>query len=373
MKSIALYIHIPFCVGKCIYCDFVSAVASDEVIERYTDAVCAELRGKAKYFENRVIKTLYVGGGTPTRMRSGELTKIIETVNKFYHVSIDEFTVEANPVTFDKAHAEEYMKIGVNRISLGVQSLNARVINTIKRMAKPEDAIKAVELAKSYFNNVSADVMLGLPYQTVPSLVDTLKELIKRDLTHISAYGLILSEKTALFNMVKSGAIKLPDEDQSVAMYDIASDILSANGYACYEISNFAIKGYECKHNLVYWYRGDYIGVGTAAHSLVGSVRSSNIEDTEKYISMLNAGRMPIAEEIRLTIADKKTESIMLALRCAEGLDIFAFDNEFDTDFVKEYASNLSKVGRYVEIKNNRLKILPDYYYVSNSIIAELI
>ncbi len=373
MKNIALYIHIPFCVGKCVYCDFVSGPASDEVISRYVGAVIKEIKQKSIAFKNCLINTIYVGGGTPSRMPVGELTRIMNAVYQNYNLNIEEFTVEANPITFDKDHANEYAELGVNRISLGVQTLDSRVAECLRRPAKPADAIDAIQLAKTYFHNVNADIILGLPYQTLPSLVDTLNELIRNQVTHISAYGLILSESTPLYGMVKSGAVKLPDEDQAVDMYDLAADILISNGYNRYEISNFAFKGYECKHNIAYWRRVNYVGIGVAAHSLIDDVRSANVENTEQYIKMVDYGMLPVAEKVTLNEEDKKAEAVMLALRCDVGLDIAAFNEEFDTDFLKEYEQRLKNICNFVEVRNGCLRIQPEYIYVSNSIISELI
>ncbi|NCA67681.1 MAG: radical SAM family heme chaperone HemW [Clostridia bacterium] len=332
-----------------------------------------ELKLKAPQHRDRIIKTVFVGGGTPSRMPCGELTRIIEAVKNNYNFAVEEFSVEVNPVSFDIHHIKEYQSLGVNRISVGVQSLDDKILQSIGRAHNSKDAMTALGLATMYFDNVNADVMLGLPEQSVLSLVDTLNGLFAKRVQHISCYGLILEENTPLYRMVKSGEVKLPDEDWAVNMYNIAKDILEANGYNRYEISNFARVGYQCIHNKIYWYRDDYIGVGVAAHSLVGDIRSSNISSTSEYIETLSTGKLAVAEELVLSVEDKKTEAIMLALRCSEGLNIESFNREFNTDFLEEYSAKLSKVRQYISVDNNCLTIKPKHIYVSNSIISDLI
>ncbi len=373
MKRISLYIHIPFCIKKCFYCDFVSFTASDGEISRYVGGVIEELRLKADFFRNYEIKTIFVGGGTPSRLPVGELTRIIDAVKSRYNLNVEEFSIEVNPVSFDIHHIKEYKALGVNRISLGVQSLDDRVLAAAGRVNNSKETLAALGLAAMYFDNVNADIMIGLPQQTVLSLVDTLHELFNKKIKHISCYGLILGESTPLYKMVKYGQTIVPDEDRTVNMYNIATDILEANGYKRYEISNFAKSGYECAHNKVYWYRDNYIGIGVAAHSLVMDTRSANVESVDTYLNMLSMGKLPVFEETKLSLPDKKTEAIMLALRCADGLDINAFDEEFGTSFLKEYADRLSKVENYTVIEDNRLKIKPQNFYTSNYIIGELI
>lgn len=372
MKPLSLYIHIPFCVKKCYYCDFVSAPNTDEYISTYVDAVISELNLKSKLYADYVIKTIFVGGGTPSRMKCGELTRIIDTVHKFYNTHIDEFTVEVNPGTFDINHIKEYKSLNVNRISVGVQSFNEKELNAIGRAISPTDSMTALALAGMYFKNVNADIIIGLPYQTVQSLIDNLHKLFQKNVTHISCYGLILEQKTLLYDMVKRGEVKVPDDDSVANIYRIATDVMAANGYDRYEISNFAREGYFCKHNLVYWYRGDYLGIGVAAHSLLGSKRFANTDDTQTYIEKLSMNTLPIDEVCGLSVADKKSEAIMLALRCSEGLDILKFNNEFNSDILLEYKEKLKKLEPYLLISENKISIKPEFLYVSNSIISDL-
>lgn len=373
MKNISLYIHIPFCQKKCYYCDFVSSPKDDDYIREYVDAVIAELELKSHYFTDYIIKTLFIGGGSPSKLMCGELTRIVDAINNFYHLSPEEFSIEVNPVSFDYNHIKEYLSLGVNRISVGIQSLDDRVLKTIGRANTALEGRSALGLATMYFKNVNADIMIGLPEQTVPSLVDTLHEVIRKKLQHISCYSLILEENTPMYKMHLEGQIKIPDSDFAANMYNVSSDILQANGYNCYEISNFAKKGYECKHNLVYWKRQEYIGIGVAAHSLFMDKRIANIENTDNYIKSIKEGRLAVAEEIQLYNEEKKEETIMLALRLEEGLDIEKFNKEFNTDFLQEYDKKIARVHDYITIQNNRLTVKPEHYYVSNSIISELI
>ncbi len=298
MKEIGIYIHIPFCKQKCKYCDFVSFSDKEIYINDYIECILKELKSFSEKVElnyiNGVddlvkINTIYIGGGTPSIISEKYIEKIINEIKDNFNIMKNaEITIEINPGTVNKQKLQKYLEIGINRISLGLQSTDDELLKLLGRVHKYKDFEEIYKLAREVgFKNINVDLMLGLPSQSISVLEKSLDEIISKNPEHISVYSLIVEENTQMFNLVEKGELKLPNENLEREMYWKVKHILEKNGYNHYEISNFAKKGYESKHNTNCWNQCEYIGFGVSAHSYFNNVRYSNIYNLEKYIENL--------------------------------------------------------------------------------------
>lgn len=368
MTEAGIYIHIPFCKRKCNYCDFFSLSNCDELILPYINAVKSELEFKAD--KNITVKTVYFGGGTPSLLPSGAVSEILNTVRNNYYCNLSEVTIECNPESLNEEILKEYKESGVNRISIGVQSLDDETLKILGRLHNSAEAVNAVKLAVKYFENVSADLMLGLPGQTAESLTADINTLIALGIKHLSCYALKVEEGTALKKAVENKEISLPDDDKAADLYDAALYFSNGKGFLRYEVSNFAQKGYESKHNLSYWRRTDYLGIGAAAHSFYKSERFNNICDVKKYIESIEKGIIPSVVYEKVEGEEAEFEYIMLALRTAEGIDISDFNKKFKSDFLVKYDAEIRKLEDFCTLENNYYFIKYDKFYVLNMILG---
>lgn len=373
MEGISLYIHIPFCVKKCLYCDFPSLSGMEKYMIPYAESLAYEIENVAK---DKEVKTIFIGGGTPTYL-SFEAWKIIGRAIKTIHMQSNvEFTVEANPNTVDDAKLELLKEIGVNRLSIGLQAWQNSILNSIGRIHSKEDFIEAYNMARHHgFDNINVDIMLALPNQDIIQLDETLKNVIKLNPEHISCYSLIIEEKTPFYKLYKENKLQLPDEDEEREMYWEAVNILKQNDYIQYEISNFAKSGYECKHNLVYWNADEYIGCGAAAHSFFNNTRYKNISNIPEYIDRIN-NNIDIKEEIhKNSQKDNMEEFMFMGLRKNEGISITKFRQKFSKDIYSVYGETINK---YVKMglllyKNHRLFLSSRGMDVCNTVMADFI
>ena len=298
MKEIGIYIHIPFCKQKCKYCDFVSFSDKEIYINDYIECILKEIKSFSEKVElnyiNGVddlvkINTIYIGGGTPSIISEKYIEKIINEIKDNFNIMKNaEITIEINPGTVNKQKLQKYLEIGINRISLGLQSTDDELLKLLGRVHKYKDFEEIYKLAREVgFKNINVDLMLGLPSQSISVLEKSLDEIISKNPEHISVYSLIVEENTQMFNLVEKGELKLPNENLEREMYWKVKHILEKNGYNHYEISNFAKNGYESKHNTNCWNQCEYIGFGVSAHSYFNNVRYSNIYNLEKYIENL--------------------------------------------------------------------------------------
>lgn len=339
-----LYIHIPFCRKKCRYCDFVSFpdFASEDL---YFVALIAEMRKYAPLMKGRVFDTVFIGGGTPTCLKPGRIKAILDEARNCFEIAADaEITSEANPESASLEKLRELFDAGVNRISIGLQSASDIELANIGRIHTRNDFERAIANARSVgFKNVNADVMHGLPGQTLESYVHTLKLVTELEIPHISSYSLILEEGTPLFEDVNAGKTALPDPDAVADMEDAGFDYLDKKDYTRYEISNFAKPGYECRHNLNYWDNGEYLGIGLNSHSalkLKGEwTRFNNTAILSEYVNELGEGKLPVRDTRRIERDEEMFESIMLGLRKTAGISREAFAERFGVDPVTHYAS----------------------------------
>jgi len=317
----SIYIHIPFCLKKCRYCDFYSVPLQEVLVEKYINSLLTEasLRG----FTGTVVSTVYIGGGTPSLLRPAQVKALMDGLRDYVQISEDcEITLEANPATLNSDKILAFMDCGINRLSFGVQSLNEGELTLLGRVHGPKEALLAImQLQRAGLKNLSVDLIYGIPGQSVKDWLYTLKAIIDLRPQHISTYELTLTEGTELYDLVSKGIVSMPEEDTIEDLYFSAIDTLIGAGYEHYEISNFALPGFQCLHNLNYWRRGQYIGLGASAHSFDGKVRREIVADVHKYINSLSRGTLPFKETIAIDENDALKESIFLGLRTSDGID----------------------------------------------------
>jgi oxygen-independent coproporphyrinogen III oxidase len=371
-----LYIHIPFCIKKCLYCDFFSVLYNAQTAEKYTDALCKELRLKKDFAKS--LKAIYIGGGTPSLLPDECFTKLFQCLRNTYHFSPDiEITVETNPGTLDRPKINAMVSTGVNRLSVGIQSFHDNELLFLGRIHDAEEAFRSIDLIKkACIKNFSIDLMYGIPGQTRESWETSLAKAADLSPSHISTYELTLEENTPLYAIIKSGPIAMPDEDLVLEMYNHTINYLAGHGYEHYEISNFALPGFKCIHNLNYWNRGKYIGVGAGAHSFVNGVRTKNIADINKYIDSLNTGIIHKTESLMITPAESLKEFIFLGLRKTEGINAknilsSTIGNREVFKALIDASGELICEG-YLELNEDYLRLTRKGIVISNTIIVKL-
>ncbi|MBW6408518.1 radical SAM family heme chaperone HemW [Clostridium weizhouense] len=373
MKEISLYIHIPFCKQKCLYCDFPSYTGKEKLISAYIKALKKEIIEKAKKY---LIKSIFIGGGTPSYLAVEELKSLLETINKLNLKQNLEFTMECNPGTLDEKKLKIMKLYNVNRISMGLQSTNNSILKNIGRIHSFEEFKNNYLLAREEgFKNINIDLMFGLPNQQIDDWKDTLKEIIKLKPEHISAYSLIVEEGTCFYKLYNSNKLNLPTEDEEREMYSYTKKILSSNGYNQYEISNFSIDNKECFHNKVYWKMEEYLGLGVSASSFIDEKRIKNLDDIETYILNIE-NNISIEEEIHLNdINDDIEEFVFLGLRMTTGIEEEEFKRRFNQDINNIYGDVIYKNIKQGLLVRDKGRIYLTSYgiEVSNWVMSEFI
>lgn len=360
-NELGIYVHIPFCAGKCFYCDFVSFAGKEKLILEYVKAVQKEIIKESKEHTSSKVTTIYIGGGTPSFIDSKYIVEIVSKIKDNYKVDPNaEITIEINPGTVSKEKLEDYIKCGINRVSIGLQSTDNKLLKQIGRIHTYEQFLVTYELARNVgFKNVNIDLMLALPNQTIEILEDSLNKVIGLEPEHISVYSLILEEGTKLYDLVESGETKLVDEDVERKMYWQVKNILEKNGYSHYEISNFAKMGYESKHNLNCWEQKEYLGIGAAAHSYYNKKRYSNTDNIEEYIKNINEGKsIKTIHEVQ-TVEDEQKEYMLLGLRKIEGVSISKFKEKFIQNPIYIFRKELNKLveEELIEVDIDSIKL----------------
>ena len=370
MKTLGLYLHIPFCKSKCRYCDFCSFPHMDaETVESYGTALAREIAEYGEQMKDYTVSTVYFGGGTPTCLPPERLASLLHHVTK--HFSIDkaaEITTECNPATADFEALSRLKCAGFNRLSIGAQSLSDEELRLLGRIHTATDFKKTFAAARrAGFDNISVDVMFGIPAQTAASFAATLKELCDLAPDHISAYGLKIEEGTPFFDLRDS--LPLPNEDEERQMYMDAVSYLAERGYARYEISNFAKSGKESRHNLRYWAREDYLGMGLAAYSCLGNERFSNTEDMALYL----AGNR-LADRETVSAHNALCEAVMLGMRLEKGVNFDALAKLYGSD-AYVYRDRLAKyeAGGFVRKTSHGFAFTNGGTYVSNTILSDVL
>jgi putative coproporphyrinogen dehydrogenase len=386
-KQIGLYIHIPFCKQKCSYCDFCSYANKESFIKRYIQCVLKEIievgNNNKIDFENGkddlfLVKTIYIGGGTPSLIDSKYIVQIIEDIKLNFEIDEKaEITIEVNPGTVTLEKLEDYNKVGINRLSIGLQSTHEHLLKEIGRIHTYLDFLDTFRFAREAgFENINVDLMIGLPNQTLEEVKDSIEEIVSMEPEHISVYSLILEENTPLFKKVEEG-LELPNEDLERKMYWAVKQTLEQNNYIHYEISNFAKKGYESKHNLDCWNQKEYIGFGVAAHSYTNGIRYSNIENLEQYIKNYDEDKT----EENLVFHEKQDmeamqkEYMLLGLRKIDGVSIQEFKIKFVANPVFLYHSELEKLvnEELLEIDGDMIKLTNKGLDLANIVWEEFV
>lgn len=354
-----------------MYCDFLSIPFDESLALRYIEAIGTEFGLRQELAGE--FKTIYIGGGTPTTLSPDELIRLFTKLREVFTISSDaEITIEANPGTIDREKISALSVCGVNRFSIGVQSFNDTELKLLDRIHSASDGIRAVEMLRECgAENLSIDLIYGIPGQTLIDWARTISKAIELSPKHISAYELTPEKGTPLYRDIMENRLKKPDEDAIIGMYYHAIDTLAQAGYRHYEISNFANGGFACRHNLNYWDRGQYIGIGAGAHSFIGDRRIRNTNDIRRYIDTLNSGNLAIDEETEISCEDAIKEFIFLGLRKTEGLSITEFKKDLAIDLM-EASDSLIDAGLLIS-DGNYLKLTREGIVISNSVITELI
>lgn len=361
MKHCSLYIHIPFCLRKCAYCDFVSFPDQADKIDEYIARLEREMTERTAQYGALCADTLFIGGGTPSLLTGAQMTRLISAVRAHFTLSDNaEITCEANPGTLDAGKMRAYRASGINRLSIGVQAFDDRLLKQLGRIHRSDEAIQAVHAAhEAGFDNLSIDLMYALPGQTLDDWMNTLAVAADLPIRHISCYSLIVEDFTPMKALFENEPSLFPDDETAVSMQHMAADFLHAQGFERYEISNYAHPGFESRHNMVYWTRGDYLGLGCAAHSLMNGARFSNSASLEEYLS-----GAPGDNAEQLTDQDVYEESVMLGLRTHLGVEAAILP--------QDKLSRLLSAG-LMTLEGTRARVTPAGADVLNAIILELI
>lgn len=403
MNGLEIYIHIPFCVKKCDYCDFLSAPADLETKEKYVEALINEIKLNKNKMSEYVVDTVFIGGGTPSLLEENQISKIMSVLRDNCNMSENpEITIECNSGTITESKLWEYKKSGINRISFGLQSANDQELKSIGRIHNYAGFLESYNLArKCGFDNINVDLMSALPGQTLKSYEETLNKVVRLEPEHISAYSLIVEENTLMYDRVKKAHIKginiLPDEESERKMYYLTNNILRSNGYRKYEISNYSKPGKECKHNIGYWQRKEYLGFGIGAASLYKENRYNNISDINKYIEVLtnnikensinNVGNSSEVENQvnilnsivknlqQLTERDRMEEFMFLGLRMMEGVSMEKFERYFGKPYMEIYGKVQKKMEdkRFLINDNGYVKLTEFGIDLSNYVMSEFL
>ena len=404
-RELELYVHIPFCVKKCAYCDFLSAPAGEREIRAYTDALIREIRARGENHKDYRVRTVFLGGGTPSVLSGEDAARIFRALKKSFDIAENpEITLEVNPGTVTEEKTAAWKNAGINRISIGLQSVNDRELKMLGRIHTFREFLNTWKLVRrAGFNNVSIDLISAIPGQTVQSWERTLRTVAELGPEHISAYSLIIEEGTAFYTLYGDGKENagdssfppLPDEDEDREIYQRTASVLNEYGYHRYEISNYAREGYECRHNLGYWERKEYLGLGLGASSLIRECRFHNTADMEKYMHVYGSGgkaaegeensacscmktdeQNSTLEEIeKLSVEDQMEEFMFLGLRKTAGISPEDFRRSFDRNIMDVYGEKLIKLEKQGLIRNSgaRIRLTERGTDISNYVFSEFI
>jgi putative oxygen-independent coproporphyrinogen III oxidase len=370
-----IYLHIPFCESRCIYCSFYSTVRQEKLKDRYVAALCRELSERKDYIRKEQARTLYIGGGTPSQLSISQLSTIFECIAQHFSLSLlEEVTIEANPDDLTESYLSELKQLPVNRISMGIQTFDNSALKFLNRRHDAEEAIHAVELCRKVgFNNFSIDLIYGLPGETLEQWKNDIRQTLALRPPHISAYSLSYDQGTPLCKMLQEGKVNEVNEQQSLAYYTLLMKELKQAGYEHYEISNFCLPGCHSRHNSSYWQGIPYLGCGAAAHSYNGNEREWNIADLKQYTIGIEQGERNFETE-ELDEDTRYNELVMTSLRTANGVDLELLNQKFGKKYY-DYCMKMSEphiLRKKMECKDGRLRLTESGIFVSNDIISDL-
>ena len=375
MKDSAIYLHIPFCDHKCIYCDFYSIITSDN-IGNYLGGITKEIINYSqKYSTDRIYSSIYFGGGTPSLMEADYLSEIINCIKEYYKVDDNaEITMETNPGTVSKEKLKRFKEAGFNRISIGIQSFDNEDLNFLTRIHDKELAISTIiDAAEAGFENINVDLIFNLPGQTKQKWLSNLEIAVKLPIKHVSAYSLILERGTILNKMVLDGKVKIQDSDHDAELYYLTMDYLKLKGFIQYEVSNFALPSYECMHNKAYWHYRDYLSFGTSAHSFMNGRRWWNFSSVKKYLSEIKRNGTAVANYEDLNNEQMVGEYIMLGLR-SDGININSLNEKFGSNWLDDRMEKLKCFERdKLLIMNSCIRLTQKGYALCDKILEDIL
>lgn len=384
MKELGIYLHIPFCVRKCRYCDFLSAPAGPETVEAYVEQLLAQIKEESVRYREYAVRTVFFGGGTPSLLTGGQTERILETVRCSFPAGsweaggkAPEITMECNPGTVTGSRLEAWRRAGVNRLSLGLQSASGQELALLGRIHTYEDFLESFGLARQAgYSNINVDVMAALPGQTPVSYAQTLRSVLALRPEHISAYSLIVEEGTAFGKLQEEGLLELPDEETERLMYEETGRLLQREGYRRYEISNYALPGYACRHNEAYWIRKPYLGFGLGAASLMDNIRYTNTASLAEYLA--GGWRQKENRQV-LTEQEQMEEFMFLGLRLTDGISPAGFAAAFGKTLEEVYGRVIAQLLTEGYLENgrrgqeNRLRLTGRGVDVSNCVLARFL
>lgn len=378
MEELGIYIHIPFCKQKCFYCDFCSFANKNEMQEKYVETVINEIKN-ITHKEKYTVTTIYLGGGTPSILNPNYIKNILQEIKSSFEILDDaEITVEINPETVNEEKLKRYKEYGINRLSIGLQSANDKILKNIGRIHDYKQFEETFFYArKCGFKNINVDLMIGLPTQAIEDVKQTLEKIIQKNPEHISVYSLIIEEGTIIEKLINENKLQLPDEETERIMYWTVVNELKENGYNQYEISNFSKKTYESKHNTNCWKQKQYIGLGTSAHSYLNKKRYSNTNNIEEYIKNIQENNI----SKNITIHEEQTEEstmneyMLLGLRMIQGININEFKQKFKIDPTIKYKEILEKLQKenLIQITETSIKLTKQGIDFGNIVWEEFI
>jgi oxygen-independent coproporphyrinogen III oxidase len=374
-SKIGVYVQVPFCQTKCTYCNFHTGVFSRSLYSPYVEAVCRELHESCA-MRGAIADTLYIGGGTPSLLDPADLARMLGTIREAYGNKWDEATLEADPETITPEKASSWRSAGINRISMGAQSFEDKELRAAGRMHRREDVFRAGGVLRAAgFENISMDLIAGLPHQTAESWDSSVKELLSLRPEHVSVYLLEVDEGSRLGKEIlrsgqKYGAAQVPTDDEMADFYQHACEMLQKSGYEHYEISNWALPGRASKHNLKYWRRKPYLGFGAGAHSFDGTKRWSNLHDPAAYVAAIERGKAPIDQEDLVSSAEALNEEFFLGLRQLAGVDLARIEREYGASFSARVEKLIS--SGLLEREGDWIRLSPEKLAISNEAFVEL-
>lgn len=386
MKEMELYIHVPFCIKKCAYCDFLSAPVGEEERQRYVETMIKEIQGYRKKYQEYCVTTIFVGGGTPSVLSGEQIKEVFNALRASFVIDAQaEITIEVNPGTVTEEKVEAWMQAGVNRISIGLQSVNDEELQMLGRMHTYKDFLNTYHLLRDKgFNNLNIDLISAIPGQTLESWKKTLSTVAELEPEHISAYSLIVEEGTPFYTIYGEGGADgnlesmvqpLPDEETERFIYEETETILQKYGYDRYEISNYAKPGYACRHNEGYWRRVNYLGVGLGASSLIENQRFQNFSTYDAYMDAIQNQKLFHEEVESLSVTDEMEEFMFLGLRMMSGISREVFQKKFGKKIETVYEKQIQQLKKdgLIEFVENRIRLTKRGIDISNYVFEQFL
>ncbi|GMA07498.1 coproporphyrinogen III oxidase [Tetragenococcus halophilus subsp. flandriensis] len=377
LKNTSSYIHIPFCEHICFYCNFNKVFLKGQPVDEYIQGLLKEIQLTLDVHPTDVSQTIYIGGGTPTSLSASQLDDLLSGITQLLPVeTTKEFTIEANPGDLTQEKLDVIKNYGINRLSMGVQTFDNRLLRKIGRKHTAEDVYQTLKLIeKNQIDNVSIDLIYALPGQSIADFLTTLQKAIALDLPHYAMYSLILENKTMFMNWVRRGRIELPEQEEEAKMFELAINEMEKAGFSHYEVSNFAKKGWESKHNLVYWNNEHYYGFGAGASGYLNQERYKNFGPIQHYLNPLRNNQLPIIETEELSFKNQIEEELFLGLRKKEGVSLQHFKEKFNLELTDLYQQVLPKLfdEQLLTFNNDHLKLTRKGLFLGNEVFEKFL